>query len=223
MASSSHKPENLPKSEETTAAQPASLPSPRFAYPEYLNIYHAGTGRAIFLSVLKLTTIFVFVFFCIVAAPSYIIANEPLYKTAWVVGCGVIPITYVVYCTSPFVTSIRVRLPPFARGSAEALKRFARGAPPTTPLDVSTLSFIGKPRVSSVTLGELRPVRRRFGLVNYSRDTAAINAKRKWWRFRAVREFNIQTGNDARTKAGWVWRDFAGALEKRNQEKKTTA
>lgn len=41
-------------------------------------IYHAGTGKTTFLACLKLTTIFTFAFFGLVATPAYISADEPI-------------------------------------------------------------------------------------------------------------------------------------------------
>ena len=95
------------------------------------------------------------------------------------------------------------------------LKRFARTAPPSTRLDITTMTLIGKPRVSSVTVADLQPVQHRLGMVNYVRETAALNAKRKWYRFRAVGKFHVQAGNDEKIKTGWVWREIADAIAKR--------
>ncbi|KAK3694686.1 hypothetical protein B0T22DRAFT_78719 [Podospora appendiculata] len=165
-----------------------------------------------FLATLKLSTIFVFVFFDMLLTPSYLAASEPLYKVAAVAVCGFIPLLYVAYSTSPFVTTIHMNLPSFARGSAEILQRFAKSAPGNTRLDVTTMSLIGKPRVSSMTLADLRPVKKRLGMVNYERDTSFANAGRKWWRFRAVGTFNIQKGNDKNIKTGWVWREVENGI-----------
>lgn len=108
-----------------------------------------------------------------------------------------------------------MHLPPYARWSRAILERFARTAPPNTRLDVTTMSLIGKPRVSSMVLSDLRPARRKFGMVNYARDTALADAKRKWWRFRAVSEFNVQEGGEAGIKTGWVWREVRDGIAKR--------
>lgn len=51
-------------------------------YPERLVIYHAGTGKTTFLACLKLTTIFTFAFFGLVATPGYLAADEPLWKAS---------------------------------------------------------------------------------------------------------------------------------------------
>ncbi|KAL2180504.1 uncharacterized protein P884DRAFT_255677 [Thermothelomyces heterothallicus CBS 202.75] len=184
-------------------------------YPERLLIYHAGTGKTTFLACLKLTTLFVFGFFDMIVAPTYISAGEPLMKTAGVALCGIIPAAYVAWTTSPFVAAMHLHLPPYARWSPAILERFARTAPPGTRLDVTTMSLIGKPRVSSMTLADLRPARRRLGTVNYARDTSRLDATRKWWRFRAVAEFSVQEGAEKRVKTGWVWRDIRDGIAKR--------
>lgn len=60
-------------------------------FPERVLVYHAGTGRTVFLGCLKVTTIFIFVFFTFVVAPTHLKAeDEPL----WVAPAGTL-------CTSP--------------------------------------------------------------------------------------------------------------------------
>lgn len=118
--------------------------------------------------------------------------------------CGLIPLTFVAYVTSPFVTMIHIHLPPLARHSRESLTRFVRALPPQTRLQATTLSLIAKPRVSYFTLGELFPANRRWGTVNFARDTEWEERARKWYNFRAVGGFNIQ-GSNKGVKEAWVW------------------
>lgn len=78
---------------------------------------------------------------------------------------------------------------------------------------MSTLSFIGKPRVSRVTVGDLVPVRQRFGLVNYLRkNVEAENAKRRWWMFPAVGKFNVTPGGEKTVKNGSIWTKVAESI-----------
>ncbi|KAI8959820.1 hypothetical protein F5Y11DRAFT_288462 [Daldinia sp. FL1419] len=206
---------------ETTAANAAkgnsaSIPkpqTPRFAYPENLCVYHAGTGRITFLACLKISTLFIFVFFGFVVTPSYL-DREGLSPTVLrTTLSAIIPLVFVAYTTSPFVSFIHMRIPPVARQSADMLRRFARTISPDAELDITTMSFIAKPRVSRVKLSELRPVSRRFGIVNLARDTTAENAARKWYRFRAVGDFNAQS--NTANRAPWVWESILAAVEKR--------
>lgn len=77
----------------------------------------------------------------------------------------------------------------------------------TTELSIMTMAPIGNGRVTRTTLGELRPAIRRFGLVNYVRDTTKENAERKWYHFRAVGKFKIFEGlsPDAKSQNRWIW------------------
>lgn len=105
------------------------------------------------------------------------------------------PFAFVASTAAPFVTHIHMHLPPLARVSRAALERFVGAMPPSTPLTLTTMSVIGTPRYSSVNVGDLRPPpprRRRFGLVNYVRDTTHENATRKWYNLRAVGKFYVQ-------------------------------
>ncbi|TRX88771.1 hypothetical protein FHL15_010341 [Xylaria flabelliformis] len=148
-------------------------------YPSKLCVYHAGTGRITFLASVKLSTLFIFAFFGFVVTPAYY-NNEGLspnvVRTAL---CAVVPLAFVAHTTSPFVTFIHMRLPPFARQSEDMLRRYVRTLPPQTELNITTMSIIAKPRVSTVKLSDLAPVSRRFSIVNLARDTASENAIRK--------------------------------------------
>ena len=119
-------------------------------------------------------------------------------------ACGIIPLVFVAYITSPFVSMIHMHLPPLARHSRESLSRFVRTLPPQTRLQATTLSLIAKPRVSYFTLQELYPANRRWGTVNFARDTEWEEKRRKWYNFRAIGGFNVQGSNHG-VKEGWVW------------------
>ena len=52
-------------------------------YPERVLIYHAGTGKNVYIACLKVSTIFLFVFYSVVEAPSfYNHPDEPHWKAA---------------------------------------------------------------------------------------------------------------------------------------------
>ena len=180
-----------------------------------LLIYHAGTGRTTFLAMLKLTSLIVGSFFGLLVVPSYIKADKPRREIAAACVCGVLPILFIAYTTAPFVTHMHVHLPDAARSSTTVLQRFVASMPPSTPLTVTTMSAIGKPRYSSVTVGELKPARGRLGVANYHRETREENADRRWYMYRAVGDFYVQEG--ARKKVrdkdigkrgvvdSWIW------------------
>ena len=54
-------------------------------YPEHLVVYHAGTARTVFIGCMKVNTIFLFSFSCLVIAPSFYISPE---RPNWTVPAG---------------------------------------------------------------------------------------------------------------------------------------
>ncbi|CAJ2500212.1 Uu.00g030650.m01.CDS01 [Anthostomella pinea] len=202
--------------ESSTAKKPASTgpapkpTPPKLAYPERLCVYHAGTGRVTFLACLKLSTLFIFAFFGFVVTPSYFEREGLSTTVARTTFSAIIPLVFVAYTTSPFVTFIHIRLPPFARQSEDMLRRFVRTLPPQTELDITTMSFIAKPRLSTVKMCDLKPASKRLGIVNMFRDTTAENATRRWYMFPAVGNFNVQSNQ--MPKVGWVWESMHGAI-----------
>ncbi|KAI0178948.1 hypothetical protein GGR52DRAFT_282276 [Hypoxylon sp. FL1284] len=186
-------------------------PPPRFAYPERLCVYHAGTARITFLACLKISTLFIFVFLGFVVMPAYYERDGLSPTVLRTTLSAAAPMVFVAYITSPFVSFIHMRLPTAARGSEDMLRRFLRSIPPKTELTVTTMSFIAKPRVSNVRLEELFPANKRFGIVNLARDTATDNASRKWYMFRAVGDFCAPPANNT-TRTPWVWESILGTI-----------
>lgn len=194
----------------------------RAELPEKLVIYHAGTGAMTFLSMVKITSLFVGVFFIVLVAPSYMKADKPPKDVAAVTLFGLIPVLFVLYTGAPFVTHIYIHLPPAARASRAVLERWVRALPPTAELTITTMSAIGKPRYSIMQAADLVPARRRLGVVNYVRDTQAENAQRKWYNFRAVGQFFIRDQSTRKARyekknlvEGWIWDAIKDKIAKR--------
>ncbi|KAI1000035.1 hypothetical protein K3495_g8161 [Podosphaera aphanis] len=198
----------------TATVSTPKTPGKRFTYPERLLVYHAGTGRTVFLGCLKLTTIFICGFFTLVVLPRHVFAEKPVHwVTATIAISGLVPMVFVAYVSGPFVTYIHLRLPAFARSSKDMALRFARTLPKDTELDLTTMNFFGKPQVARLKLKDIYAARERFGMVNFVRDTTDINQKRKWWMGKAIRQFGVH-GKDSGFLNGEVWN-----LVKKNIEK----
>ncbi|CAD6501037.1 BgTH12-06737 [Blumeria graminis f. sp. triticale] len=178
--------------------------------------YHAGTGRTVFLGCLKITTIFIFGFFSLVVIPKHVLADK---KVPWVTGTiaisGLVPMVFVAYITGPFVTYVHVRIPSFARNSKQMIVRFAKSIPPETELDFTTMNIFGKPRVSRAKVKDIYAIQRRFGMVNFVRDTSLLKKSKAWWKVKAVDQFGVH-GRDSGFLNGEVWN-----LIRKNIEKKT--
>ncbi|KAF4124902.1 hypothetical protein GMORB2_3741 [Geosmithia morbida] len=131
--------------------------------------------------------------------------------------CGVIPTVFVAYVTSPFVTHIHLHLPPLLK-TRQRLSEIVQqpGRLPLSDLKISltTMSFIAKPRYTTLPASELLPRRGRgrgrgtgrLGVVNYtrSRDGASLRddrASRSWYVFPPVLDFYIQPGRPGSSTA----------------------
>ncbi|KAL7787837.1 hypothetical protein V8C37DRAFT_389714 [Trichoderma ceciliae] len=217
-------------------ATAATIGSKHYDVAERLLIYHAGTGRITFLAMVKVTTLFLGAFFTFIVVPGYVKAEKPEWETVGVALCGLIPLIFVAYTTSPFVTHIYIHLPPAARTSRPALERFIHGAlPPSTELTLTTMSAIAKPRYSTMQTGHLRPAKRRFGIVNYVRDSEsamAENETRRWYNLRAMTKFGVQEVRAEKKKKdkgkkskdlteSWIWDALKDKVEKRAGLNKT--
>jgi hypothetical protein len=119
----------------------------------------------------------------------------------------------VAYTTRPFVTYIHLRLPPYSRYSREFVHRYSMNLPPTASVDITTMSFIGKPRVSRMKVTDLYPVKSRLGVGNYARDTKAIDEQRSWWRGKSVGQFAVRSNSGSGREKG-IWENVAGCIAK---------
>ena len=127
---------------------------------------------------------------------------------------GIIPMLSVAYITSPFVNYIHLRLPTFARNSRELLIRYSKSLPKDAEIDITTMNFIGKPRVTRMKAADLHATKQRFGLINYVRDATDDNKKRPWWKLQAVTKFGVHGGR-TRIMGGEVWENVKAGIEKR--------
>lgn len=197
-----------------------------------------------FLGALKITTVFVFGFFAVVTIPSYIQAEAPVWQTAgckhlnvtpplfgivmictWltlvsVVVASVIPLLAVWYMTSPMVMWMHIPVPKNCLSDARQLDRFIRHKASNVELAITTMGPLGKARITKLPLKDLRPDKRRLGLVNYVRDATRENAKRPWYQFRAVSQFKIEDGllYNKKTKEPWMWYKIQDALKTQSGE-----
>jgi len=146
-------------------------------------------------------------------APTHFYADESNWAAAGVMVAGLVPVTVIAYISSPFVTYIHLRLPIFARQSHEMLLRYSKTLPKTAELDITTMNFIGKPRVTRVKAGDLYATKERMGFANYCRDTTELNTKRPWWMGKAIRQFGVHNEKSG-IMDGQVWENVAKSIAK---------
>jgi hypothetical protein len=124
----------------------------------------------------------------------------------------------VSYMSGPFVNFIHLRLPTYARASRDIMLRYSKTLPKDAELDITTMNFLGKVMVSRMRITELCPVKERFGLANYARDTHAMNSRRAWWKGRLVRQFGVHAGR-SKILGGEVWKNVALAISRNSKQK----
>ena len=200
--------------------------------PEKVLVFHAGTTRITFLALIKVTSLLIGAFFIGIVTPTYVRSDKPLSDTAQVLLCGLMPPVFVAFVTAPFVTHVHVHLPAQARASKTHLERFVRsGMFPSTHVSLTTMSFIAKPRSTTIPAGDLIPTSRRFGIVNYvRRDGTALEEerqRRKWYMFKPVTNFYVQEGRPGEVRQvryqakkvdrvqWWIWETIKEKLAAR--------
>ena len=135
------------------------------AYPERILVYHAGLGKIVTVSSIKLTTVFFSILGCffatnvIINMPDQPVwqgpASTPLPTPFWnllpgadhlppVFAGGAVPLLTVGFLTSPFVAMVHMRIPPSVRPRSRALvARWAESLPRSTELHFTTVGLIG--------------------------------------------------------------------------------
>lgn len=131
-----------------------------------------------------------------------------------------VPFLAVWYLTSPMVVWIHMRVPDKYRRSKHVLDLFLDAPPADAEVTITNMGAVFKPRISHVRISDLRPERKRFGLVNYTRDTARENARRKWWMFRAIGGFRIEDETTTGSKTKRAWEAVARQIRQRAREEK---
>ncbi|KAK5788727.1 hypothetical protein VI817_009685 [Penicillium citrinum] len=120
--------------------------------PERILVYYGGTGRAMYLGMLRVTTIFLFGAACFIVAPACWADESQQWMTP--LG-GAIPMVSFAYVASSYVNFVHLALPAFARKSREMAVHYAKDLPPTATLYMNTMRWNTIPRQTTVRLGDL--------------------------------------------------------------------
>ncbi|KAJ5543285.1 hypothetical protein N7535_005713 [Penicillium sp. DV-2018c] len=184
----------LPKSKDTTPATRATVArtltpsktSIRTGPPERILVYYGGTGRAIFLGTLRITTVILFGAACLIVAPACSVADYPWYSTPAVIAAGALPMLFVSYTAAPYVNFIHLALPAFARKSREAAVQYAKELPPTAVLYLTSMRFNTIPRQTAVRVGDLVPVKDTLRPVTFQNMDPT---PQPWWKGKVPTQF----------------------------------
>ncbi|KAL5342812.1 hypothetical protein BJX70DRAFT_270971 [Aspergillus crustosus] len=154
--------------------------------PEKILIYHGGTGRTMFLGMLRITTIFLFGVSCLVVAPAFMSSEFPSYVAPAAVICGALPLIFVSYTAAPFVNFVHLALPITVRRSREQAIEYAKNLPPTATLYINTMKTSTFARHTEVRLSQLVPDDSPIRPVTFRQ----LNTEpQPWWRRTALNQF----------------------------------
>ncbi|KAJ6017835.1 hypothetical protein N7451_001214 [Penicillium sp. IBT 35674x] len=156
----------------------ASKTNLRRGPPERILVYYGGTGRAMFLGMLRVSTILLFGAACLIVAPSCYNDENEWYITPLVIAGGAMPMLFVAFTSAPYVNFVHLALPAFARRSREAAIHYAKDLPPTAILYLNTMRFNTIPRTIQVRVGDLVPDKHVLRPVVF-RNTKPV--ERPWW------------------------------------------
>ncbi|KAJ5610541.1 hypothetical protein N7510_007260 [Penicillium lagena] len=185
-ASQKHDQVSLKSKDSGPSSAPSRVAAVRKGQPERLLVYYGGTGRAMFLGVLRVTTILLFGAACLIVAPACHESGYPWYTTPAVIAGGTLPMLFVAYTSAPYVNFIHLALPAFARKTRETAFHYAKDLPPTAILYINTMRFNTIPRQTSVRIGDLIPDHDPIRPVAFRN---LCPAPRPWWAGRSPTQF----------------------------------
>lgn len=176
-------------------------------YPERLLVYHAGTGRTVFVASTRLLGIFIFIFASLWIAPSYFFSPfEPTWMAPVVVFGGAVPLLVSAFTTAPLVTYAHLTLPHWARTSAARLHRFAESLPSSSTIDLTTLRWIW-PRVTRLRASELFIHKGEIiGAMTLRRQVPTVVLdQRRWWMWRPLSKFYVAGKSNGQVAEEGLW------------------
>lgn len=122
---------------------------------------------------------------------------------------------FIAYTTMPFVSHGHVNLPGFARRSKDQLMQWARQVPRNTEIDLTTMRFSGRHRVSRILLSDLKETKARLGVANLARVSNV--SIRPWWMGKEPSFFYVARKSMVRQSATLqdiVWQSILDRIRK---------
>ncbi|KAL1961051.1 hypothetical protein VTO42DRAFT_4939 [Malbranchea cinnamomea] len=180
--------QNAPRSAKPVLGTPMGIAQPRpqpalsnaRGRPQSVVIYHAGTGRIVFIGMMRFTTILLFAVSLAVVAPAFYNSEEaPWYMTSAIVVGSAIPMFFVCWTAAPFVTQVFLQLPGFAQASNEAMHSYLKNVPRTATLSIETMMFNFYPCRTKVTVAQLVPASSKTRPVTFMN---AVPQETSWWK-----------------------------------------
>ena len=177
-------------------------------------IFDAGTLRTTFVGLLKATTVVIFFGNLFVVCPKlyfHAIPEQPTWIVPVAAVFGAVPMTYVLWASTPFVVSAYLKqIPLNARRSTDHLMRWTDKLPYDSEIEFKMFKWNGFFRRTTVPLLELRTKRPKLGIQNLVRLNAPEGHPKLFFVGKERRE-------NTRTR---LWRKILAQIEPADASKK---
>jgi hypothetical protein len=124
---------------------------------DLLNVYQAGQIRTVLVGMTRVVTIVIFGLGIFIVAPRmYFDPDTSMWWVPGVVVGSAIPLVVLALLSAPYVSTIRVLLPSYAKKNHDALMRFAENVPDDTRVMLQSMRWLPWPTHKGVFFGDLR-------------------------------------------------------------------
>ena len=123
---------------------------------------------------------------------------------------------FIAYSTAPFVSYVHIKLPGFARHSKDQLMQWVKQVPRNAEIDLTTMRFSGRPRVSRMLISDLKETEARLGVANLARVSNLTI--RPWWMGKEPTLFYVTPKSAVRKNAPWqkaIWQHISDRIRKK--------
>lgn len=130
---------------------------------------------------------------------------------------GAVPMLFVAYTSAPFVTFVHLRPPAFARRSRDTFLRFSKNLPADASIDITTMKFSSRQRVSKMRVADLKPTKGFLSIANLIRMHSSTTAKqtRPWWMGKPPSRFYVGSERGKSREKG-VWQNVLNQIKQRS-------
>jgi hypothetical protein len=124
---------------------------------DLLNVYQGSVIRTVTVGMMRMVTIVVFGLGVTMIAPSiFFDPDQPKWWVPVVLVGSAVPLVLTALLSAPYVSTIRVLVPPSAKKNTEALFRFAERVPEDTKVALQSMRWLPWPTHKEVFFSDLR-------------------------------------------------------------------
>ncbi|TGZ79058.1 hypothetical protein EX30DRAFT_122408 [Ascodesmis nigricans] len=138
-------------------------PLPGEQYGQQVQIYRIG-WRSILLNPLKIYSVLQFAYCAVYEVPS-LFQEGSFLRSFLALTASTVPLVFLFFSAS-YVSSIYLKLPPFARKSRETFYAYLANLPHDAVLNIVTVRVTARPNYTPVFVADLAPTKQRMGCVN---------------------------------------------------------